>query len=189
MKVTLRKANALQTELNNALRAIDVETNVQVSEFQNPETVISEAHAKLQVSLARRLSLVKAIYDIRGLVGAANASAGIDGKLTQIAFIQRQQELLLPLSIRPVRVQPEVLAGRLDKMRNRKEESRYSMMGSDDVSTSILSQTDIDAFVTGIKTLKKQKQTLQDEVLELNVRTEIELTADTEATLRTEGLV
>lgn len=189
MKVTLRKANALQAELNNTLRALEVETAVSVSEFQDPETVIAEAHTKMQVTLSRRLALVKAIYDIRGLVGTANSASGIDAKLTQVAFIQKQLELLLPLSIRPLRVESAVLAGRLDKVRNRKEDTRYSLMGSEDVSTPILTQTDVDAFVSGIKTLKKQKQALQDEVLELNVRTEIELTADTEATLRNEGLV
>jgi hypothetical protein len=37
--------------------------------------------------------------------------------------------------------------------------------------------------------LKKQKQQLNDEVLELNIKTEVPLSDDTVATLQVEGLI
>jgi hypothetical protein len=40
-----------------------------------------------------------------------------------------------------------------------------------------------------IRELKNQKQKLNDEILELNVRTEIALTAEVEQVLRAEGLI
>jgi hypothetical protein len=40
-----------------------------------------------------------------------------------------------------------------------------------------------------IRELKNQKQKLNDEVLELNVRTEIKLSQDVEEILRAEGLI
>jgi hypothetical protein len=42
---------------------------------------------------------------------------------------------------------------------------------------------------TEIKNLKKQKQKLNDEVLELNIKTEIPLSEEVVATLQSEGLV
>ena len=78
----------------------------------------------------------------------------------------------------------------MDKIRNRKEESRASLYGRDDtVSTSVIGIEQVDQAKTEIKNLKKQKQKLNDEILELNIKTEIPLTDEVVATLQAEGLV
>jgi uncharacterized protein YdcH (DUF465 family) len=83
-----------------------------------------------------------------------------------------------------------VLTGKLDKIRNRKEESRASLYGRDDtVSTGIVGAEQIDQAKTEINNLKKQKQKLNDEVLELNIKTEIPISEDVVATLQAEGLL
>jgi uncharacterized protein YdcH (DUF465 family) len=82
-----------------------------------------------------------------------------------------------------------VVNGKLDKIRNRKEESR-SIYGRDDtVSTSVVGREQIDQAKAEIQNLKKQKQKLNDEVLELNIKTEIPLSDDVVATLQAEGLI
>ncbi len=83
-----------------------------------------------------------------------------------------------------------VVNGKLEKIRSRKEESRASLYGRDDtVSTSVVGRDQIDQARAEIQNLKKQKQKLNDEVLELNIKTEIPLSDDVVATLQTEGLV
>jgi hypothetical protein len=52
-----------------------------------------------------------------------------------------------------------------------------------------VSQGQIDQAKTEIKHLKKQKQKLNDEILELNIKTEIPLSGDVVATLQAEGLI
>jgi len=52
-----------------------------------------------------------------------------------------------------------------------------------------LTKEQIDTAKSMIRDLRNQKQKLNDEILELNVRTEITLTNDVEQILRTEGLV
>jgi uncharacterized protein YdcH (DUF465 family) len=83
-----------------------------------------------------------------------------------------------------------VLTGKLDKIRNRKEESRANLYGRDDtVSTGIVGAEQINQAKTEINNLKKQKQKLNDEVLELNIKTEIPISDDVVATLQAEGLL
>jgi uncharacterized protein YdcH (DUF465 family) len=83
-----------------------------------------------------------------------------------------------------------VILGKLMKIRERKEESRRSLYGADDtVSTSIVSQEQINQAKAEIQNLKKQKQKLNDEILELNIKTEIPLSDEVVNTLQSEGLI
>ena len=77
MKITLRKANAIQASIQEAIRNVKVETNVELNEFQNVESEIQNARAKLLEGDKRREALLKALYGIRGAVGTANATATI----------------------------------------------------------------------------------------------------------------
>jgi predicted nucleic acid-binding Zn-ribbon protein len=53
----------------------------------------------------------------------------------------------------------------------------------------VVSQEQIDQVKAEIQNLKKQKQKLNDEILELNIKTEIPLSDDVVATLTQEGLI
>jgi hypothetical protein len=84
-----------------------------------------------------------------------------------------------------------VIQGKLEKLKAPESaNSRRSLYGySDTVGTGVLTQTQVDAFKAEQLALKKDKQKLNDEVLELNVRTEIALSDETVAVLTSEGLV
>jgi cell division protein FtsB len=53
----------------------------------------------------------------------------------------------------------------------------------------VIGQEQIAQAKTEIQNLKKQKQKINDEVLELNIKTEVPLTNDVVATLQAEGLI
>jgi hypothetical protein len=53
----------------------------------------------------------------------------------------------------------------------------------------VFTEEDIKGFKVFVNLAKKAKQRLQDEVLELNVRTDISLSADTVQTLKSEELL
>jgi len=83
-----------------------------------------------------------------------------------------------------------VIKGKLEKIKNDKSENRSRIYGySDTVSTGVLSKEQTAQARTEILNLKKQKQKLNDEILELNIKTEIPLSDDTVATLTAEGLL
>jgi len=188
MKITLRKANALQNSINEALRHIDVKTKVSLNEFQDPEGVLAVSASEAKKNIDRRVSLTNALYDIRGAVGYVNHTAGVDEKLTEVARIEKQIQLYSAYVGVETREAPAVIQGKLERLRNAEAKNRVYGYG-DTVDTSVFTPEDISGFKAVVANLKKQKQTLQDAVLEANVRNEVTLKQITVETLTAENLL
>jgi hypothetical protein len=190
MNITLRKANAIQNSINDIIRSIKIELNLELNEFQNIEEALTKANSDLIENDTRRQKLTMALYNIRALVGTANTSCGIDTALAKAAFVDKRITQLEQLATAAEITALDVIKGKLEKIKNDKGETRRSMYGyNDTVTTSILSKEQIAQAKGEILNLKKQKQKLNDEILELNIKTEIPLSDDTVATLQTEGLL
>jgi hypothetical protein len=191
MNITLRKANAIQNGINDAVKNIKIEFNLELNEFQNVEEAISQANAQLVENDGRRQKLTMALYNIRALVGTANAASGIDTALAKAAFIDKRIAQLEQLAEANEMTSLDVIKGKLEKIRTRvNDHSRASIYGyNDTVSVSVLSKEQISQAKAEILNLKKQKQKLNDEILELNIKTEIPLADDTAAVLQAEGLL
>jgi hypothetical protein len=190
MNISLRKANAVQTAINDALKSIKIDLVVSINEFQSVEAELTRANAELFANDARRQKLLLALYNIRSLVGTANVQCGIDTKLATAAFLDKRVAQLESMTSASVVGDLVVLNGKLDKIKNRPADSRASVYGYDDnVSSGVISQAQMDQIKAEIKNLKKQKQKINDEVLELNIKTEIPLNDEVVATLTAEGLI
>jgi uncharacterized protein YdcH (DUF465 family) len=191
MNLTLRKANAVQAGINDAIKSIKVETTVELNEFQNVEAELQKANTTLFTNDSRRQRLLLALYNIRGLVGTANAQSGIDMKLATAAFLDKRLAQLEELGkVAPI-TDLAVINGKLEKIRNDKSETARSRIYgyNDTVSTTVISQEQLDQVKAEIQNLKKQKQKINDEILELNIKTEIPLSEDVVKTLSEEGLI
>jgi hypothetical protein len=191
MNITLRKASAIQNSINDAVKSIKVELTVELNEFVNVETALAKANGDMVANDGRRQRLTMALYNIRALVGTANAQSGIDTNLAKAAFIDKRIGQLEELAKATEITDLDVIKGKLDKIKNDKgETSRRSIYGySDTVSTSVMSKAQIDQAKAEILNLKKQKQKLNDEILELNIKTEIPLSDEVVASLQAEGLL
>lgn len=174
MKITLRKANALQLAIGEAVKNIDIVTDAKINEFQNGETEIARIAAEFRVNLERRTQLVDSMYAIRKSVSTANAGAGVDVKLADVAMLEKQVQFYNGLAGKKVRDEVAVVEGKLKRLSEGDTKSRIYGYG-DTVDTSVLTVEDIKGFRAAAATAKKAKQKLQDELLEINVRTEIEV--------------
>ncbi len=190
-KINLRRAAALQNVLHETIKSIAVEPNLEVNEWQDPAQVLQAANVQLFTNDSRRNDLLMSIYTIRSLVGTQNAMSGIAGKLSHMAYIDKRIAQLTDLVGNSVKLESlDVIKGRLEKIRTRPADSRAALYHRDeDVRVCILTQEQTDNIKSVIKELKKQKTNLNDEVLELNVRTEIELTPEVDVILAREGLL
>ena len=190
MNITLRKANAIQNSINDAVKNIKFDTTVELNEFQDPGVELTKANEALFAADARRQKLTMALYNIRALVGTANAASGIDTALAKAAFIDKRIVQLEQLSDLKPFTDLKVIKGKLEKIKSLKDEARSRIYGyGDTVSTTVVSKEQIDQAKGEILSLKKSKQKLNDEILELNIKTEIPLADDTVATLQAEGLL
>jgi hypothetical protein len=192
MNITLRKANALQQNIQDTLKGIEIKTTVSLNEFENVEAALTTANEKLLMADNRRAKLSACLYDIRSLIGTANAASGINDRLAKAAYIDKRLGQLSDLTGKDVVISSlTVINGKLDKIKNDKSDSSRSRIYgySDEVSTGVLSQEQANEFKAQHLELKKAKQRLNDEILELNVRTEITLPMEVEAVLSVEGLL
>jgi len=189
IKISLRKANAIQVNINDLLKTIQVRPVVEVNEFQDVVQTLQAANDAVMAADVRRSDLLMAVYSIRATVGGANFQCGIGNRLSHLAYIDKRLSQLENLvDEKSLLKDLNVVNGQLDKIRNRREEHRlYGYENS--VSTGVLQQQQIDSIAGIMRELKKQKQKLNDEVLELNVRTEIELTDEVEVVLVREGIL
>lgn len=191
MEITLRKANAIQQSINEALRSIRVETTIELNEFQEVPVELEKANTVLFENDARRQRLLLALYNIRALVGTANVASNIDSSLAKAAFVEKRIAQLEEIaSLRPI-TDMAIILGKIEKIKNDKDSaSRRSIYGhGDTVSTTVVSQEQINQAKAEIRNLKKQKQKLNDEILESNIKTTIPLSEDVVKTLTEEGLI
>lgn len=190
MNISLRKANAVQNSINDAIKSIKIDTTISINEFQDPAVELKRANDTLFTNDSRRQKLLVALYNIRGLVGAANANSGIDLNLAKAAFIDKRIAQLEALAGQSAMTDLAVIVGKLEKVKARPADTRSSLYGyNDSVESSVLTQAQIDQIKAEVLNLKKQKQKLNDEILELNIKTEIPLTDEVVATLQAEGLI
>jgi hypothetical protein len=192
MKITLRKASALQNAIQEAVKNIDITVKVELNEFEDARIAMGKANDKLISADQRRTALTKVLYVVRAQVGTANAECGINERLAKAAYVDKRIGQLTGLiGSDAVQDSIAVIEGKLEKLKAPESaNSRRSLYGySDTVGTGVLSQAQVDAFKAEQLALKKDKQKLNDEVLELNVRTEIALSDETVAVLTSEGLV
>jgi hypothetical protein len=188
MKITLRKANALQNSIQDHIKTIEVKTVISLNEFQIPAAEIACARDGVSTNDARRVKLTRAFYNVRASVGRANVETGIADLLTEAAYIDKRIAQLKGLTETEATDADAVVTGKLEKIRNDKSDRR--MYGyNDTVNVGVLTSEQIEVYKAEVRNLKKQKQSINDKVLELNVRNDIELDADTVAVLQTEQLV
>jgi predicted nucleic acid-binding Zn-ribbon protein len=187
MNVTLRKANAIQASINETLKGLEFTDTVSINEFQNVGEAFEAASTKFVANVARRIDLTDALYEIRKAVGSANFQANVDSRLAEVARLEKDIQFFTKYATAKVRETDTVINGKLDKIRNRKEEAYYGR--NEEVSTSIFTAEQVDNFKRVLADAKKRKQKLQDELLEANGRTEIALSEQTVATLTKENIL
>lgn len=188
MKVSLRKANALQAAINEQVNSLDLATEIAINEFEKPGQKLSEAKSKFDVASATRKKLLGANYEIRKQVAVANADSGINDLLADLAMIEKDIGFYSKL----VKMQPaldnDVIVGKLGKIKG-KTEDIYGRYGDDVVKTTIFTASELEAFKEALAGLKKLKVSLQDNLLELNVSTEITVSEETEKLLAKAGII
>jgi hypothetical protein len=188
MNITLRKASALQNSINETLKGLEVTTTVTVDEFQTPETVIADARAEANKAFVRKSALLDVLYTIRKDVAAANAGASITNLLAEVAQLEKRIQLQGLLAGATAQLESTVLEGRLNRLRESTSEARL-YRSSNGVETGVFTADEIAGAKTALAELKKRKQALQDQLLELNVGTTVALSDKSVIVLQQEGLL
>lgn len=187
MKVTLRKANALQAAIAEMIAALDLVTDVSINEFENHELKLSEAKERFETNVNTRYYLMRVQYEIRQLVSLANAESGINDLLAELAITEKDIALYSKLSKLRSALDTNVIVGKLEKIKSRAEDQFYGR--EDNITTSIFNEDEIKNFKARLASLKKEKVRLQDQLLERNIQKEIDLSKGSVDLLAQSGII
>lgn len=176
MKISLRKANALQLLLKEQIKEPFV-GSVLVGKYDTPSEVIAAATAKLHATLSKKENLVDALFSIRTKVGDASAKVGISSLLTDLAKLEAKSAFLKQLSgSKPAPKLETVEATLVDMKKESASSSSYYRETTVDVP--LFTKEEIENFTNELMNVRKSKQSISDKLLHLNVSTEIELDKD-----------
>jgi hypothetical protein len=172
MKISLRKANALQTTIQEAINEPFV-GNVMISKYDNVDTVYNTASKVLEDTIEKKFCLIDVLYSIRKKVGEASASCGVAELLTNLANNEKTAAFAKQLAATPY---PTIVKEQISKILTDLAEQKDSYGRiKDALNMSLLSKETIDSYKSTVNVLRRQKQTISDKLLNLNVSTEIEL--------------
>ena len=189
MKITLRKANALQLLLNEKIAAINLPVVVSVSRYDDPCLLVISAAASLREAVSKKKNLLGVLYSIRQASASANHRSGISDILSEVAHIDKLSAALKPLA-ENVQFAPteEVLR---EAHADLKKEVAPVGYGSrrDAFNTGFMPQKWAQSYIEEVSELRKRKQSLSDRLLELNINNEIELSDEEEQVLKAYDLI
>lgn len=189
--INLRKANAVQSEIRKAISSSGVSDTVSITEYTSDVAAgLEKAMADFATDVTRKVALNTALFNIRKSVAQANASVGISDILADVELIDAKMAVYSNVATKTVAKSLNEINARIEKMKttptseHRIYGDRYST-----VETSVIEQSTIDGAKFIVKQLKREKQTLQDKLLALNVNTTITISDVDEMVLKLEGIL
>ena len=192
MEITLRKANALQSEIRKAISSSGVQDTLSISEFtQDVGTALNTAMDAFATDVTRKVALNTALFNIRKSVAQANAKSGISDILADVQTVDAVMAVYSGVATKAVAKTLDEITARLEKIKSAPADARASIYGDryNTVDTSVVGSVAIDVAKQKVKELKRQKQTLQDKLLTLNVNTTITISDVDTDVLKVEGIV
>ena len=189
MKVSLRKANSLQEQLNELIKNRPSNPDeVDVLNYELWKSEVENAQTRYYNEVEHKLALVKARYAIRKKIAYQNHLSGISDLLVDMAeldsTITTVQRFILQ---RQVRSKDEVLEKKRNRKMARVENADYD--GYIEMDVSVISKGDHDHWTEEVQKLKKHKAKINDMLLELNIKTVFDLPPQVEEVLKKENLI
>ena len=180
MQLNLRQAHELQTRINSTVKELqdEMETNVDLFYEGEPAGVLSNMTNRVFTDLETIQKLLMIKSELRTKVAEKNAQAGIDGRLSQIACLQRIIEAYERVMGRGMRQDLFAVKERLASRReahkaNPDNSDRYSC--SDSFNVDVLDKKDHSEIKSRIKKFRREIRDMQEQILQLNVNTYVTL--------------
>lgn len=192
MNINLRKANAIQSEIRKLIASKETLDTLSITEYTGDIAGTMEiALVNFRTDVTRKVALNTALFNIRKNVAKANAAVGISETLTDIELIDATMAVYSAVATKQVAKSLSEINARVEKMKSTATDASTRMYGDrfSSVETSVVEQSDIDFAKDSVKTLKRNKQTLQDKLLTLNVNTTINISDVDAMVLKIEGIL
>ena len=147
--------------------------------------------ADYATDVTRKVALNTALFNIRKSVAQANATNGISDILADVELIDAKITVYSAVATKAVAKSLDEITSRVEKLKVTTQDASARMYGDrfTSVETSVVEQSTIDGAKQIVKQLKREKQTLQDKLLALNVNSMIGIDNVDEMVLKIEGIL
>lgn len=193
MKINLRKAHAIQSEIRRAISEIEIQKTIDLTEFTAQDSIqplIADAANTVEENINRKAALICALYNIRASVTAANIQAGIDRVLNEINSIEEKIQIYKQICEQRQFMELDEVGARVEKLKTNTSSPASPMFVTQNiVSVPVLTKAYVDSINALVASSKRMKRMLEDTLLEINVGTLIEIAAADIATLIKEGIM
>jgi hypothetical protein len=191
MKINLRKSAALQLEIMNVMNNIEVSTKRSYADIDYVETDFHDHVSTWKNNLNRKWQLVDTLENIRKATAKANQDSGVSDLLTEERVITQKIKFLTEvMEYRNTRMYTvQEITNKLKKYQEIKPDSVLAFRQEQSVTSSLISKEEISVYETEIRKLKKLRQKTNDQILELNVSTLIDLSESDVRFLEKEELI
>ena len=178
MEMSLRKANALQEEINqlvdNGFEAIDDSVDAMlVDDWQATTAALQLLH---QAQVDDKLDLINARYLIRSLIGKANALNEISTILGHVANNDAQISLL-NWQLRNLDIQKDstIYDRKIELKKQELEKAERSSFSRDSVTVPVYTRAYKKDLEKQVRVLEKMNVRYKDRLLEKNITTKVTL--------------
>ena len=178
MELSLRKANALQEEINqlvdNGFEALDDSVDAMLVDNWQATTAALQVLHEVQVN--DKLDLINARYMIRSLINKANALNEVSTILNHVANNDSQIHLL-KVELRNIDIQRDsaIYDRKIELKKQELEKTERSSFSRDSVSVPVFTKAYKKDLEKQVRTLEKMNTRLKDKLLEKNITTKVTL--------------
>ena len=178
MKINLRKASVVQQTITDEIKRLGTEeTTVKVSLFETDvKARLDEQMAKVIANHAHVGRLLNANKFLRAVVAKKNAEVGIADYLAEEAMLASAETRLKSFSDAVIRPSLEALQAEIESRKANSNNERMCIYGRDySVDVNVVPGESIATAKNELEGIRKRRRKIKDEMVSINVRTEIEV--------------
>ena len=186
MKINLRKASQLERDVQTLISDLQdqLEGRIELDEFSKPLDEIERALFTFNKLMTEITQLRDVVFHIRKAVATTNARVGITDLLAEKAKLEQNIKMLSRYTKNyPVLGDMQKLHRRVEAMM--KSEDSYK----DTIMTSIVSEAMKFQLKEDVKNFKRDLRRIDADLLECNIKNDIELEPSMVTLLQEEGLL
>jgi hypothetical protein len=177
MKINLRKASVIQQTILDEIKRIGTEkTTLSISLYADDVAAkLDEQLAKIVATNQKVGRLLEANRVIRASVAKKNAEMGIMDYLAEEAFLASAEHRVKAIAELEVRPNIAELAKEIEARKELKDAERSIYGRTYEVSVNVATDTLVNDAKIELARIQKRRRKIKDEMVSINVRTEIEV--------------
>jgi len=178
MKINLRKASVVQQTIVDEIKRLGTEdTTVKISLFEpNINARLEEQLVKVKANHSQAGRLLNANKFLRAVVAKKNAEVGITDYLAEEAMLASAEARLKAYSESAVRQNLDALMAEIESRKATSANERVSIYGREyTVDVNVVPAEAVAEAKKELENIRKRRRKIKDEMVSINVRTEIEV--------------